>query len=104
MIQMAKMPTTDEWVERIGNKVLNEYVYEGRTLKEWIDLMASGKLVILPNNATNGDVIKALFPDGSQVKGAGIYVMNDNKSNVFYDFDWWNASYKGGNDGLQNKD
>ena len=93
---MAKMPTTDEWVERIGNKVLNEYVYEGRTLKEWIDLMASGKLVILPNNATNGDMIKMLFPNGSQVKGAGIYIMNDNKSNISYDFDWWNAPYKGG--------
>lgn len=45
---------------------------------------------------TNGDVIKALFPDGSQVKGASIYVMNDNKSNIFYDFDWWNALYKAG--------
>lgn len=51
---------------------------------------------VLPDNATNGDVIKALFPDGSQVKGAGIYVMNDNKSNIFYDFDWWNALYKVG--------
>lgn len=48
----------------------------------------------LPKDATNGDMIKTLFPDGSQVKGASIYVMNDNKSNVFYDFDWWNALYK----------
>ena len=93
---MAKMPTMDEWVEQIGNKAINEFVYEGRTLKEWIDLMASGKSVILPDNATNGDVIKALFPNGSQVKGAGIYIMNDNKSNISYDFDWWNAPYKGG--------
>lgn len=64
------------------------------------DVEIVGKAIVegsvLPDNATNGDVIKALFPDGSQVKGAGIYVMNDNKSNVFYDFDWWNASYKGG--------
>lgn len=52
--------------------------------------------VPLSNNATNGDVIKALFPDGSQVKGASIYVMNDNKSNISYDFDWWNAPYKVG--------
>lgn len=42
---MAKMPTMDEWAERLGNKVINKYVYEGRTLKEWIDLMASGKMV-----------------------------------------------------------
>lgn len=51
---------------------------------------------VLPDNATNGDVIKALFPNGSQVKGASIYVMNDNKSNIFYNFDWWNALYKAG--------
>ena len=49
---------------------------------------------VIPKDATNGDMIKALFPDGSQVKGASIYVMNDNKSNVFYNFDWWNATYK----------
>lgn len=45
---------------------------------------------------TNGDVIKVLFPNGSQVKGAGIYIMDDNKSNVFYDFEWWNTPYKAG--------
>lgn len=45
---------------------------------------------------TNGDVIKALFPNGSQVKGADIYIMDDNKSNVFYDFEWWNSPYKEG--------
>ena len=59
-----------------------------------IDAVMNGTL--LPDNATNGDVIRALFPDGSQVKGAGIYVMNDNKSNISYDFDWWNAPYKVG--------
>lgn len=55
---MAKWPTTDEWVERIGNKVLNEYVYRGRTLKEWIDLIAKGKCVVFPADATNGDIIQ----------------------------------------------
>ena len=95
---MAKMPTTDEWVEKIGNKVLNEYVYEGRTLKEWIDLMASGKSVILPDNATNGDVIKALFPD-IKVYGCSGYAHPSDKSSVLLEHmssDWWNAPYKAG--------
>ena len=61
-------------------------------IKDILEAFYNGKP--LPDNATNGDVIKALFPDGSQVKGASIYVMNDNKSNIFYDFDWWNATYK----------
>ena len=32
-----KAPTMDEWVERIGNKIINEFVYNGKTLKDWID-------------------------------------------------------------------
>ena len=88
---MAKMPTMDEWVEKIGNKAINEFVYEGRTLKEWIDLMASGKSVILPNNATNGDVIKALFG------GHDILLIEEYPSgNINFDKDWWNAPYKVG--------
>lgn len=95
---MAKIPTTDEWVEKIGNKVLNEYVYEGRTLKEWIALMASGKSVILPDNATNGDVIKAMFPHHDiEVNEQKNYVQ------VFYDsfyttypLRWWLEPYKAG--------
>lgn len=55
---MAKMPTTDEWVEKIGNKAINEFVYEGRTLKEWIDLIAKGKCIVFPADATNGDIIQ----------------------------------------------
>ena len=37
-----KAPTMDEWVEKIGNKAINEFTYKGKTLKEWIELMASG--------------------------------------------------------------
>lgn len=92
---MAKMPTTDEWVERISSKVLNEYVYEGRTLKEWIDLMASGKLVILPNNATNGDVIKAVFPKAEVIEKRAVVMVGISRMIVF-DLDWWNALYKAG--------
>lgn len=83
---MAKMPTMDEWVERLGNKVINEYVYEGRTLKEWIDLMASGKLIILPNNATNGDVIKAICSMWIEYHDTDIEVTVDKKV--------WNTPYK----------
>jgi len=90
---MAKMPTTDEWVEKIGNKAINEFVYEGRTLKEWIDLMASGKSVILPNNATNGDVIKAVFPNISKYNNM---LLENHSTNILFDDEWWNSPYKAG--------
>ncbi len=93
---MAKMPTTDEWVEQIGNKAINEFVYEGRTLKEWIDLMASGKLVVTPDNATNGDMIKALFPNTKIQEGERYTIWDVGTDNVSFWNNWWNAPYKRG--------
>jgi len=83
---MAKMPTMDEWAEKIGNKVLNEYVYNGKTLKEWIDLIASGKLVMIPDNAKNGDVLKALFDK------RGYTSLQARMEHTM----WWNSPYKAG--------
>lgn len=52
----------------------------------------------LPDNATNGDVIKALFPD-IKVYGCSGYAHSSDKSSVLLEHmssDWWNASYKAG--------
>ena len=80
---MAKAPTMDEWAEKIGTIALNSFEYNGKTLREWIDLMASGYCVVLPNGAMNGDVIKALFP-------------NEGDFETDFDTEWWNAPYKAG--------
>lgn len=97
---MAKMPTTDEWVEKIGNKAINEFVYEGRTLKEWIDLMASGKLVVTPDNATNGDVIRLIFPFAKArwitQSRIGITITKNQDYIIEFDLKWWDAKYKAG--------
>ena len=83
---MAKAPTMDEWVEKLGTKALNGFVYEGRTLREWIDLMASGYCVVLPDGATNGNVVKAVFDNRGYIslKARMEHTM------------WWNAEYKAG--------
>lgn len=44
-------------------------------------------LELIPDNATNGDVIKALFPDAGQPHFYGV-------KNGCFDADWWNAPYK----------
>ena len=88
-----KAPTMDEWAEKLGTKALNGFVYNGRTLREWIDLMASGKLVVIPDNATNGDVIMAIFPNASVYEHGSTYSVN----NVYnFNSTWWNAPYKVG--------
>ena len=79
-------------IAKIQDSIFREYSNKNVEMLE--EAILNG--ILLPDDATNGDVIKALFPDGSQVKGASIYIMNDNKSNIFYDFDWWNALYKAG--------
>ena len=44
----------------------------------------------IPNNATNGDIIKALFPK-----------IDDNFSNIIDLRLWWNAKYKAESEGKE---
>jgi hypothetical protein len=61
-------------------------------------VMTNGKIInikadmLIPDNATNGDVIKALFPDAGQPHFYGV-------KNGCFDADWWNAPYKAGKRG-----
>ena len=55
------------------------------------------KTIPIPNNATNGDVIKAIFPNISieedNLTGYVVVFGLDEKRKVFL-MDWWNATYK----------
>jgi hypothetical protein len=53
----------------------------------------------LPKNATNGDVIKAMFPRNNMLvneflgeKGTVFFESEDNV--ILYSLDWWNAPYR----------
>lgn len=52
----------------------------------------------LPNNATNGDVIKMMFPDYTYV---GTCVIDKYANILLHDvnYKWWNSPYKGDKDG-----
>lgn len=54
----------------------------------------------IPKNATNGDVIKAMFPRNNMLvneslgeKGTVFFESEDNV--ILYSLDWWNAQWKG---------
>ena len=66
-------------VPTLSNK---ENITDG-SLASALVLKAFKKGVVIPNNATNGDIIKALFPK-----------IDDNFSNVIDLKLWWNAKYK----------
>lgn len=55
----------------------------------------------IPDNATNGDVIKAMFPNADiEIHNITVYVIFDMRSNVIsFDLDWWNAPYQKGGKG-----
>ena len=57
------------------------------------------RIIVIPNNATNGDVIKALFPDCIILdKGESFcsfwYTKEDEGRYVNFTNQWWNAPYK----------
>lgn len=55
----------------------------------------SAKVIVLPDNPTNGDVIKAVFPNAKVEIGrlAAIVDFSNRETDAFF-FDWWNAPYK----------
>ena len=60
--------------------------------------------VLLPTNATNGDVIKALFPNAEYNKYKTMVEMDIQLTIATYystssDIDWCNAPYEGGENG-----
>lgn len=60
-----------------------------------LDGVRNALLNTIPDGMTNGDVIKALFPniDIEQIEDI-IDVYGMSKCRVTYDTDWWNAPYK----------
>ena len=78
----------------------NIYVYptDNSNYKECVGKSAKVReaetVLTIPENPTNGDMIKALFPDISITEiggGATIVVANDYRFNS----NWWNAPYTG---------
>ena len=71
--------------ENLGKReVINDYEYA----------IANG--TPLPENATNGDVIKAMFGEPYKIseRSGVLYKVSDFVSYIGYD--WWNAQYEGG--------
>ena len=73
----------DRFANGEGNDVLPVNIF-----LDLIESVENG--VSIPNNATNGDVLKIIFPDGiPSGKDSDDYFVKT-------DTDWWDAPYKGG--------
>ena len=66
------------------------YITQGELDREYIHI---------PENATNGDVIKALFPNTKIQEGELYTIWDVGTDNVSFWNDWWNVPYKRGDIG-----
>ena len=74
---------TQEMCQRQSNGTIRDY-FTGHELKQLVDTITNG--TALPDNPTNGEVIRALFND------RGYFALKDRMEHTM----WWNAEYKGG--------
>ena len=42
---MAKLPTYEEIGKKIAEEALDEYIYKGKTLREWVELLAQTRWI-----------------------------------------------------------
>ena len=43
--KMAKLPTYEEMGKKIAEEALDEYIYKGKTLREWVELLAQTRWI-----------------------------------------------------------
>lgn len=67
-----------------------------------LDMQETINAIVIPKGATNGDMIKALFPEWKvehirKMSGRDRYDCHiDNINRIRFDDDWWNSEYKHG--------
>lgn len=69
----------------------NRFGYNNSTKPDWCPIKAE-----IPDNATNGDVIKTMFPDLIMPLSKSSNIVHTRFGDRVQDFDkkWWNAPYK----------
>lgn len=102
---MSKWCRDDERMSKLRDRLINPkdierydrnynsmevYITQGELDKEYIHI---------PENATNGDMIKAVFPNGKTIMTNGLEIgyrpaKPNDKWIIWFMQDWWNAKYK----------
>lgn len=76
----------------------SEYMGYDKYIGDEYIVKKNPNMIEIPDNATNGDVIKAVFPNIEIIINTETQeVTVDDSVNTymhFFDLDWWNAPYK----------
>ena len=95
--------------KEICQKIDGDKIYDS-TVKMLVPVCESieskvDRAILIPEGATNGDMIKAMFPNAEIKSGDKkgnrniFYVWIDNWCIGSFRLEWWNAPYKGGKNG-----
>ena len=76
-----KFPTYEKMAKDVAEKAMDDFLFNGKSIREWAELIID---LGIPENPTNGDVIKAMFPNYYQTL---LFYLDNTR--------WWNAPWKG---------
>ena len=77
-----------------ANKYREEWL-KSKTFEPMKLLDMSPTVLAIPENPTNGDMIKAIFPD------IDFHCMQSAFGIISFDLEWWNAPYKAESEGKE---
>ena len=95
----------DRLLFRVEENECKNCANEHRQLAEWLKELKQLRKqepcedIEIPNGATNGDMIKTMFPNieiegiGGEIKCIAVQI---GFGTSYFALDWWNAPYKGG--------
>lgn len=71
------------------------YIGGKKSLGQCLDEVPTVNAVVIPDNATNGDMVKALYPN-LECEMLNNTVLTDMDNGAWFSLEWWNAPYKKG--------
>ena len=90
----------EKTAKKLADTALNQFEFNGKTIREWVDMLCAIGFPDL-EHATNGDIIKALFPhydiEIDEHKGY-VHIFYDDFYTT-YPLRWWLEQYKKRGDG-----
>ena len=60
-------------------------------MSDYFEVKRNPNLIEIPEGATNGDMIKAMFPNVDKYKCT---LLENHNKNVLFGEDWWNSPYR----------
>ena len=79
-----------------------EIVNDSSVVAVDVNYIKNGQVLPIPENPTNGDMIKVMFRDAKLSfneklgeKGTVFMIFNNPETVLIFDMDWWDAQWKG---------